>query len=143
MSDSKAPLEKRRNQLIDSMYEASKQIKHTLTLVFDGHLSGTLELRRHHKGPLEIIYTAPFTTDDFLVDEFFNGKNAKEKTIVSSDKHLCRRCKEFGAHAMSVEDFLPFLEKKSQLASPEESYRDSPYEIRRLQKLFEDRLRDN
>lgn len=101
--------QKQREQVIADLADAVTALKLDLTVVFDS--THTTELSsRHHKGPLEIIYTQGKETADHLILRALEDCDTpKRETVVTSDKPLAEAARRLGAKSMDVESFLNWL----------------------------------
>ena len=77
---------------------------------YDGGPGG--EERRQHRGSLAIHYSGQRTADDCIA-EWLSYQDIGLLTVVTDDRHLQMRVKEFGAKIVSVQDFLNDLEDQA------------------------------
>lgn len=143
----KGSLEKERQSLIQQLNEVISQLHIHVTLVFDGAGERISLPTRGHFDAIEIIYTTKGqTADEYISDEIYHAKKPSQRTIVTNDRELAARCRNFRAKTMSLDEFLQLLLKKKKKKKPSKtlhSFRDSNPEIERLLKIFEKKWADN
>ena len=143
-SPSKETLQKKREQVLRFLASYSSCFPLLLVVVFDGQNKAP-DIVRTHIGNLEVIYTAKNQTADAFILEELLAIKPKQSTIVSSDHALTKKAKALGAHTMSVEAFLAFLEKKKgkkTAAQEEKPSCDSIVHKKRLESVFEKLLEE-
>ncbi|HEX4839190.1 MAG TPA: hypothetical protein VFU89_01970, partial [Rhabdochlamydiaceae bacterium] len=71
-----------------------------------------------------------------------DSPNPSQETVVSSDYELLGKAKQRGAKTQTVEEFISKLVKKKQKKKvvSEKEFQESSSEIKRLLKIFEDKL---
>lgn len=140
-------LEKGRQSLIQQLNEIISQINLTVTLVFDGAGERIALPTRSHFDTIEIIYTTKGqTADEYISDEVFHAKKPSQLTIVTNDRELAARCRNFRAKTLTIDEFFQFLLKKRKTKKTTKyahSFRESDKEIERLLKIFEKKLLDD
>ncbi|QZA59437.1 NYN domain-containing protein [Candidatus Rhabdochlamydia porcellionis] len=138
------PLRQYRYELI-SYFATSISSFLDIVLVFDGSDPHEKHSTKHHIGPIEIIYTPLNMTADFYIfEEIQLHKNPAHTTVVSNDQELIIRCRALGAKTLSLTDFLSYVTKKNekQKKSTETPIQETPQEISRLLKIFENKLKE-
>ncbi len=102
-------LQTARKQLIE-MLRTYKTIKpHKISLVFDGHSSGTLTQKSHMEKGIRVIFTQHGVTADSVIKNLAdNSKN--DLIIVTSDFEVKTFVKKCGKVIISSEDFLAKIE---------------------------------
>ncbi|MCI5051681.1 MAG: NYN domain-containing protein [Simkaniaceae bacterium] len=112
-------------------------------IVFDSnHELANINPTRYDKPPIEIIYAPEEKSADCYIIELIQiHKNPKSITLVTSDRGLAMRAKEYGAKTMEVESFMKMIEKTSP-KSEKRDYQESPQRISQLEEIFEKRLKE-
>lgn len=113
-------------------------------VVFDGG-HPTDEYDISYRSPLEIVYTPKgISADQYIVEHLSCLKNSKLATIVTNDKGLLSHCRSYTAKSLGCEPFVQWLMKKSKKikVSQRKVLQESPSEVDRLTKLFEERLNE-
>lgn len=146
VSKTKKTLEKDRQIFLQILNEKMAQLKWSVTLVFDGAEGVRGEVSRHHFKDLEIIYTSKgLSADDYILQEVTASTRPHDETVVTSDRELAGRCRQLGAHTLTIRNFLDVLsskEQKSRQKGSEKSFRDSDAHFARLLKIFEEKLKE-
>ena len=138
-------LQSLRKEIIESFNQLSLKQKLNLSLIFDAARCAPTELTRGHYDALEIVYTAENqTADEYMIECVSVSKNPAQITVVSSDLKLGKQIRHYGAKTMLIGDFLAFILRKNEKTTKIKSHRfkESPAEIKRLQKIFEDRFKE-
>lgn len=123
----------------------AEELQLNLTLVFDGKQKDPAEAIRGHLDQLEVIYTPLHqTADEYILKELEQCAIPQEETVITSDRDLATKSKLTGAHAKSIEGFLAFLSKKRHKVKVKQRrpVSESPRELMRLQKVFEEKLKN-
>jgi predicted RNA-binding protein with PIN domain len=139
--------EMRQNErkLLSSLNQSIILLKYHATVVFDGREKDPPEALRRNFDALALIYTPHNqTADDYILEALSDSADPSKETVVSSDYELLGKAKQRGAHTLTIEEFLSRLVKKKQKkkASTEKDFQESSSELRRLLKIFEDRLNE-
>lgn len=114
--------------------------KHRLSgfLVFDGKHRREEESGRSYDEPLEIVYAPKGqSADNYIVEKVAAFQNPKETTVVTNDKGLIAHAREAGALIINNGAFLAFLHQKMAPKTGEKMMKDTPRNIERLLRLFE------
>ena len=138
-------LEKSRQLMIAELNEVASRLKLQITLVFDGADEHQPLASRGHFDSIELMYTPrEKTADECILEEVSNSKNPSGLTVVSNDRELTGRCKQRGAHKMTIDTFITLVTKKQsqKRSSPTRRFRESTAEFERLLKIFESRMQD-
>ncbi|MBS0628580.1 MAG: NYN domain-containing protein [Verrucomicrobia bacterium] len=141
----KGPLEEKRSQLIFGLNSLSKKSGLIFVLVFDANdKNRSLDCRSHYDA-LEIIYTTSKKTADEAILERLEGvRHPATVCVVSSDKGLTCQVRTLGGQTLSLSEFCLFLNKKrfkKQKENIPSDCKESPKEIDRLQRIFEERFK--
>lgn len=136
-------LEEKRRQLILDLNAYSKKLHLSFILVFDAKTKGAPLALRSHYDSLEILYaTGSKTADEAILEEIELLGIGSRACVVTSDRGLAYQARALGTSTMSLLEFVQFLTKKQKRRSlPLVESKDSPKEIERLCKIFEQRLR--
>jgi predicted RNA-binding protein with PIN domain len=139
----KGSLEEKRRQLILKLNHIAKEQGLCFTLVFDASKDKDRPCFRSHYDEIEIIYaTAAPTADEYIIQHVEGTKKPSSLCVVSSDKGLIAQVRALGTETLSLQDFVKFLEKKHRKRqSVSFEAKDSPKEIERLRKIFEEKLK--
>lgn len=139
-------LEKGRQFLIEELNEMISHLNLHVTLVFDGAEENLPMPKRGHFDAVEIVYTSKKqTADEYISEEVSLSQNPFQLTVVTNDRELSKRCRDYRAKILTIEEFLHFLfkkkkSKKSKMARDDHAFRDSEKEITRLLLIFEKRM---
>ncbi len=140
------PLQARRESLVKRFNERVEELGLDITIVFDGEELPYGDYTRGHWRSVEVVYTHEgLSADDYILEQLALSRHPAVETVVSCDRQLISKSHLLGASSMSIEVFLSFLEKKQQKrlrAIPIREAVDSRAQIERLQKIFENRLRE-
>lgn len=147
IGDPPGHLENRRLNLIKAVNTISLSTSLRITLVFDGAEAPPAHATRHHFDTIELIYTPQgLSADDFIISEVALAKQPQMLTVVSSDSDLTKKCRLHRARIMKVEDFFLLIEKRERKKQRTEhtlkSEQISSVELKRLLKIFEERLKE-
>lgn len=111
-------------------------------LIFDGSHRREEISGRAYRSPLEIVYTPKGqNADSYILEQIELAKNPKDITLVTNDAGLKRQARSLGSRVKSNEDFIIFL-NKSRLKK-EKQIQETPKNIERLLKIFEERFRQD
>ncbi len=136
--DSKKKFANQRALLIQYFQEKFALLHLSGLLVFDGSHKRDEESGLGYKSPLEIAYTPKGqNADSYIVEKLTLSKNPKEITVVTNDKGLERHARAQKAHVQTSQSFIQFLEKKSQKKTKEKNFKETPFHLNRLLKIFE------
>lgn len=146
--DWRIDLRTQRQALIQAFNEKIEDLKLSITLVFDGAEMPRGDYTRGHWKNVEVVYTHEgLSADEYILHRLEEIKRLKTITVVTDDRELKDKAKALGASAIDNGDFVVLLEKRrtkrqkrTGLTRP---ITDSKQQIARLQKIFEERLRDD
>jgi predicted RNA-binding protein with PIN domain len=109
-------------------------------LIFDGSHRREEISGRAYRSPLEIVYTPKGqNADSYILEQIELAKNPKDITLVTNDAGLKRQARALRAHVQSNKDFIIFL--KQTHPKKEKHIQETPKNMERLLKIFEDRFR--
>lgn len=84
------------------------------------------------------------TADQYIIEQIELAKNKKTIVVVTNDRNLKNHVSFVGAETMSIHAFLQWLMKrKAKKKSKKLVIKESPAQIERLVKIFEERLRND
>ncbi len=132
-------------KLLSALNQAIILLKYHATAVFDGREKDPPEALRRNFDALALIYTPHNqTADDYILEAVADSANPTKETVVSSDYELLSKAKQRGANILTIEEFLSRLVKKKQKkkAATEKVFQESSTELKRLLKIFEERLNE-
>ncbi|MGE5196851.1 MAG: NYN domain-containing protein [Anaerolineae bacterium] len=148
IAQAKPTLQKKRRDLIESLSKVIEAFRLDAVIIFDGRQEREDPGRRMHLGALEIIYTAcDQTADEYIIEELTYSKKVENQLVITSDLTLKAKAKALGAKTESIETFLSRLSKKKKKkielsSSSHKRFEESPLQIERLLKIFEERLKN-
>lgn len=119
--------------------------KYQAVVVFDGREKDPPEALRRNLNSLALIYTPHHqTADDYILEMIDLSPNPSKEIVVSSDLELLRKAKQRGAKIITIEDFLTKLiqKKRKKKLRIEKEMQETSTELKRLQKIFEDRMKE-
>ncbi|PIS00992.1 MAG: hypothetical protein COT84_04780 [Chlamydiae bacterium CG10_big_fil_rev_8_21_14_0_10_35_9] len=136
-------LEEQRKAVLELLQKIFKKLSGEVTIIFDGN---TPDLGIHQLYFLNIVYThSGLSADEYILEKLQYSSKKMQYTVISSDRELVENCKMLGAKTMSIKEFLKWIREKTlkekKKALPE--FKDSQYNIDRLLKIFEKKLKDS
>ncbi len=131
-----------REELIEYLSRHFKSLNLSGILVFDGAHRRDEESGRNYASPLETVFSPRGqNADSYIVEQIEGAKNPKDVTVITNDTGLKRRARELNAHVQPTKAFIRFLEKKAtKKPNEKDSLKESPKNLERLLKIFEDRF---
>jgi len=132
-------------KLLASLNQSIILLKYQATVVFDGREKDPPEALRRNFDALALIYTPHLqTADDYILEALSEAADPTKEVVVSSDYDLLRKAKQRGAKILTIEEFLSKLVKKKQKkkVANEKVFQETSTELKRLLKIFEDRLKE-
>lgn len=141
--DSKHPLKKQRESVIQFLRKEFAHLKIDGLLVFDGKHRLDEESGRAYPSPLEIAYAPKGqTADHYILEKLEFDK--RPITVVTDDQTLSRAVRALGAKTLSNASFLEWLGKKKKKKKEKKVIEpvESSYQIDRLLKIFENKLKE-
>lgn len=137
-------LRTQKNQILAYLEAQASTLHLHITLVFDGKHQAPKDAIRGHLRQIEIIYTPENqSADDYIIEHIDTLSCPSRTTVVSSDREVLGKTKQLGAKGQTIEEFLSFLngkQKKKKKTKSYSSFQDSDFHIKRLCKIFEERL---
>jgi hypothetical protein len=137
-------IENQRNDLIDFIDKKALLLHLNINIVFDGHHQMNAFPNRSYTENIEIIYTPKNeSADDYILEKIKFSKHPSQITVISSDNILTKKAKQMQAKIQSIESFLVWLSEKEEKVEfeQEEEYSDSEENIKRLLKIFQEKLK--
>lgn len=100
-----------RELIIYDLHHKTELLNLDVTLVFDAQYRlGYGE--RSHLQHLEICFTDQGeTADEYILNELKNSRTPKQETVVTSDKRLACKVRDYQVKTMSVEEFTSWISK--------------------------------
>ena len=137
-----APLEMRRESLIDILNRELRFLKGRCSLIFDSAQQIRNCPQCAFLDNLEVVYTPrDMTADAYIIELVDQSRTPKMLTVVTSDTGLARQCRSLGAHVTTIEAFITLIIKKTAIEEEEKPTQElSDRELERLRKIFEERL---
>lgn len=138
---SKESLQTLRQQVIRYLQKKFTSRKLSGMVIFDGAHRRDEESGLSYPSPLIVAYTPKGqSADAYIVEQISIAHNPKEIMVITNDKGLIRHAKSAGAKVMGNDEFIEWLKKKKRPSSTT-LMKESPQNIERLEKIFEERLR--
>jgi len=133
------PLEEKREDFISLLDEEVGDLRLQVLLIFDSHRENAEDFASKRKlKNLEVSFSPKNLSADHYILELLEW-DAKNTTLVTSDKKLAIEAKHHGAKIKSIEGFVRFIlrrrEKKNSAAKPELQETDA--NIKRYLDAFE------
>lgn len=143
--DSKHPLAHQRKTIIRILQSQFISLQLKGMVVFDGSHRREEESGLSYANPLEIAYTPKGqTADEYIVEKLQWEPNRHLITVISNDRGLMRHVQELGGKTQSNEAFIRYLKKrKSKKKKEKYEPKETPQNIDRLLKIFEERLNND
>jgi len=142
-------LELQRQMVIDFLKNSNLVLHLNIHIIFDAYKQERQTPNIAKYDHLKVIYTSKDqTADEYILEQIFLSKNPSNLTIVTCDNNIRKHAKLLNANSMSIEDFFDWIiekEEKIKEKAKEKNldiYVDTDYEIKRLQKIFEKKLKD-
>lgn len=139
-------LQNSREELLDSLLTLMKTLGFKGVIVFDSPREPTDSYpSRFLKSPLEIIFAPKELSADAYILEYLSTQKTKH-TLVTSDRELSHRAKEYGALCLTVQDFLHKLknsQNRLRTKGIEKPFQESTKNFERLLHIFEKRLQED
>ncbi len=140
LKPTKESLRSLREKMIHFLQKECLRRKMSGTLVFDGAHRRDEESGLNYASPLVIAYAPKGqSADEYIVEILKTAKNPKQMTVVTNDKGLSRHAQSCNAKSLKNDEFLSRLAKRKKPASKTKCV-ESPQNLERLLKIFEDRL---
>jgi predicted RNA-binding protein with PIN domain len=140
LPDLKGSLEEKRRVVIKELNAQARRLSLEITVVFDAQDPARSLDHICHYDALAIIYTTSHqTADESILQMIANSRTPLDFCIVTSDKDLAHKASLLGAQTLSLANFWKRIKKKQKYGSYVDC-RDSPREIARLEKIFEERF---
>ncbi len=111
-------------------------------MIFDGHHRKEDWEEHVYMRELMIIYSAHGkTADETIIERLKYHHFSIRPVVVSSDKKILQNAKELRFETLSSQSFIHLCNKES-CHTEEKVYEESQKETERLQKIFENKLKD-
>ncbi|MCP5505478.1 MAG: NYN domain-containing protein [Chlamydiales bacterium] len=136
------PLEEKREEFLTLFDQVVDQLKLNVLMVFDSHYENSGHFASKRKlSHLEVSFSPKnLSADDYILELL--EWNAKQITLVTSDRELSKRGSFLGAKTLSIESFVAFIIKKQKKGLPKgkPALKETKGNFERLLKEFEKRL---
>jgi len=141
--DSKQSLSSQREKIILFIQEKFAYLHLKGSLIFDGARRRDEESGLSYPSPLEVVYTPKGqTADAYILEKLEVSKKKEQFTVVTNDRGLIANCRPLGARIISNTHLLIWLEKKKKnQQKTKDKMIDTKYNIDRLLKAFEEKLK--
>ncbi|MBF5060146.1 NYN domain-containing protein [Candidatus Neptunochlamydia vexilliferae] len=128
------PLEKKRESFIAFLDEEARNLN--ILLVFDSHEqnAGVFATKRKLKN-IEVSFSPKNLSADAYILELLEW-DAKDTTLVTSDKPLAKKASYLGVKTLSINGFVSLMVKKQKKPSEKPEMRETEANIKRLLKEF-------
>lgn len=125
----------RRNSLISSLNVKIGSLKLDVTVVFDSqYLAG--EGSRSHYKHLEICFTPlGVTADEFILDQLKFCSAPQKEIVITSDRDLAYKARNYSASTESVDEFLGWLNKRYKKKESTRSSGKAPLTKKKVENL--------
>jgi predicted RNA-binding protein with PIN domain len=142
--ESKGSIEKKRATLVQWIQREFKKMKLRGIIVFDGAHRRDEESGLSYPSPMELAYTPKGqSADQYILERLESFQNRKNATVITNDQGLKRLARALGAKTMDNDTFLQWLLKRARKKKTERPPpKESPHQIERLIKIFEEKLRE-
>lgn len=140
------PLQKTRESIIAMFQTIVNSLNLDVTIVFDSHKEHAEHFpSKRYLDNLEIIFPPEGqSADDYILEILELSPNAKIETLVTSDQPLALKARSLSAKTQSIDEFLTYLTRKlNKNTSEEKQTKETDTNIKRLRKIFEQRLHDD
>ena len=133
------PLKEKREEFISLLDEEAEDLKLQVLLIFDSHRENAEDFASKQKlKNLEVSFSPKNLSADHYILELLEW-DAKNTTLVTSDKKLAMEAKHHGAKIQSIETFVRFIlrkrKKQNSVIKPEMQETDA--NIKRYLDAFE------
>lgn len=134
--------QQQRAAVILSLQQKFAQLGLRGLLVFDGAYRSEEREERSYASPLEIRYTPRGqSADGHIVELLRSSRSKKQWIVVTNDRTIQREARAVGAEVEGTWEFLSSLERRGKKRRKKgKDPRETPAEIERLRKIFEDEL---
>lgn len=132
-------LERSRTALLDFLHEHAAHL--SILVVFDSSKENSepVPFQQFHEG-IEVVFSPKGQCADKYILELLSW-DSRGKVLVTMDKHLARHVAYIDGKTISINNFLALFKKKR--AKETKLLVECPKEIERLEKIFEERLKNS
>lgn len=136
------PLQQNRDHMLEWLSSKFSQMELEGTLVFDGSHQRGEQSGFSYPGPLEVVFTPRGqSADAYIVEAISLVSNPKNCFVITNDRGLARHVQAYGTPVQTNHSFLQWLAKRAMKKKKKKtSFKESPTQIERLTKIFEERL---
>jgi predicted RNA-binding protein with PIN domain len=140
-------LSQKKEVILEKLSIAATTYSLEMILVFDGKRKDQIEASYENFKNLRIIHTPNLqSADSFIISLVEQNTSPGLYTIVSSDREVTGKANQLGAHILSVSQFLNWIFKKGRSIKKnlnKKTPQESSFHKNRLQKIFENRLKED
>lgn len=141
------PLEAKRENFVEALNEALESLHLFATLIFDSHKAhAAIFPSKKILTALEVVFSPHgVSADEFILERLSTDKKPHLQIIVTSDRELSGRAKHLGAKTKTIESFFDMLLRREAKRAPKKDEKiqtESTHHLKRLQDVFEKKLRD-
>jgi len=139
-------LEQRRQSMIKELNDPISELNLHVTLVFDGAEEHLPHPGRGHFDAIELVYTSKSkSADEYITEEVAASRKPAHITVVTNDRELAGRCRNFKAKTLTINEFIAMISKKKEKkkkrsSQPVRGFSESSAEFKRLLLIFEKKL---
>ena len=109
--DEEESLERLRNNCLENLGPRAKKL--SVVVVFDAHNQEGL-LSSIDSSFMEVVFTSHGqSADDYIIERLQFAKNPTQCTVVTHDRQLIKRAREYRARSLNFQKFFTLLRKKS------------------------------
>ncbi len=129
------PLEKKRDEFVSFLDEEAGNLN--ILLIFDSHRknAGSFASKRKLKN-IEVSFSPKnFSADEYILELL--EWDAKNTTLVTSDRELAKKASYLGAKTQSIDSFVRLILKREKKPKEKPEMRETEANIKRLLKEFE------
>jgi len=136
-------IESKRQKLVKWIQDEFKNLNLLGMIIFDGSHRSDEESGLSYPSPMEVAYTPKGqSADENILQRVEARSNRKNVIVVTDDRGLKNQARALGAEIMGNSDFIQWISKRERKKNIDKfQHKDSPHQIKRLTKIFEERLK--
>ena len=137
-------LQKERKTVLSLLFHYLSPVKNKVTIVFDSKENHDYHAETDYLKELIVVYTyRGQSADAYILERIELSKQPQEITVISNDRSLTAQARGLQAQSLTVSSFLSRIKnqktKRKKAKETLADFSDSPAQIERLLKLFEQR----
>ncbi len=119
-----------------------KDTSGTHIFIFDGKRGNEFPIPSvTGSGNVEVIFSPPdLSADDYIIERLSHDKDTHSICLVSNDKGLLNRAKQYRVQSMSQKSYISLINKKRTFKQSKIDYIEDEQEIVRLERIFSKEL---